>query len=520
MKSLRTRIEPAAAALVVATLLSGRQIASWTTVFNRYHFRWQTLDGLALVAAVLLLAAILYGLGMALARIEWTRRRRLHELALVAGVGAALLTQVNKFAQNIDPLRALALWVVAGGVLALAWRRWPSRLASVVRGACLVMSPLVPMLLVQILLWRPWDIREHSSADGPPPGASPGHARLPVVIVVFDEWSWFRVAPDGNPSPEFANLRRLADRAMLVSEARSPSDQTAISMPRFLYQERGEIIIGNGVAWWDVAGVRRPAPDVPDIFDRARELGYRTQLLSFGLPYRALLGPDAPDRILTLSLSSKGRTWAEEVLKRGMNNLGSWTDPVSKLVWEPYSISLYAENWRHVTQSLRLVTLKALGEEPDNTLIVSHFPVPHYPFIWNPDGSYRGPLAGSRSTGDPEGYERNLRYADRILGEILDTLERSGRLDRSLLIVTSDHSWRKEPNARLLARPDALRRVPLLIKWPGQTRPMVSDQQFCTMGIGPVLEAVLTASPAGPPELTDSLWMVLSEKGRRETCEE
>jgi hypothetical protein len=516
MTSLRARLEPVAIALVLATLLFGRQIASWSTVRNRYHYHWQSSDGLALVTAILLLALVLYAVGMALARTDWAGRRRLHELALGTGLLAALLSQVNKLAQNTSPVWALGLWVVAGGVLGLAWWRWAPRVAAFSRGACLLMSPLVPILFVQILLWRPWDIREHATTAGPPPGQ--GHT--PVVVVVFDEWSWFRAAPAGEPAAEFVNLRRLARQSVLLTEARSPSYSTRISMPRLIYEESGDVVIGNGVAWWVVDSVRRPAPEVPEIFDRARRQGYRTQLLGYYLPYRALLGPDAPDRILTFSHAPKGRSWPGEVVEREMGNLQYWTDPLSKAIWRRYFNPHYSENWHDVTLTLRSATLDALKDPADNSLIVSHLTVPHYPFIWNADGSYRGPFEGDRRSDDTAGYHRNMLFADRMLGEILDTLESVGRLERTLLVVTSDHAWRKEPDSTLLARPDAPRRVPLLIKWPGQKRPMVREERFCTMGLGPILHAAMAPAAMGPPELTDSLWDALSAKGRRESCEE
>lgn len=516
MRRWRERLEPAVVALVVATLLFGRQIAAWTTTRNRYHYHWQSSDGLALVAAVLLLAVVLYGVGSALRRSERARRYRLYELALVVAVVAALLSQVKALAKDQDPRHALALWVVVAGVLAAAWRRWASTMAKFVGGACLIMSPLVPILLTQALLWRPWDVRERASLPGPPPTQGP----TPVVILVFDEWSWFRLAPTGRLAPEFVNLRRLADRAVLLTEARSPSYSTRISMPRLLYEERGDIVVGDGAAWWMVDSVRRPATGVPEVFDRARRQGYRTQLLGYYLPYRALFGADAPDRILTFSHAPKGRSWAREVVERGMANLEYWTDPLSKVIWRRYFNPLYSENWHDITLTLRSATLDALVTEADNSLLVSHLPVPHYPFIWNPDGSYRGPFEGDRRSDDTAGYHRNMLYADRILGEILDTLQRTGRFDRTLLVVTSDHAWRKEPDSTVLARADAPRRVPLLIKWPGQKRPMVRDERFCTLGMGPILDAVMAPGGMGPPQLTDSSWDALSGKGRKESCEE
>jgi len=59
-------------------------------------------------------------------------------------------------------------------------------------------------------------------------------------------------------------------------------------------------------------------------------------------------------------------------------------------------------------------------------------------------------------------------------------------------------------------------RVPLLIKWPGQYRPIVGDEPYCLLGFWPLLEAAIT--PPSPPPLTDSLWQTFAAAGREPRC--
>jgi arylsulfatase A-like enzyme len=117
---------------------------------------------------------------------------------------------------------------------------------------------------------------------------------------------------------------------------------------------------------------------------------------------------------------------------------------------------------------------------------------------------------------DSAGYTRHLHYTDRVLGEILQTLDSTGRLDRTLLIATSDHSWRKEPDSATARLPDAGIHVPLFVKWPGQTRQLVSDSTFCHLGLWPVIQAAI--APPAPPPMTDSLWAAISATGRARRC--
>lgn len=69
-------------------------------------------------------------------------------------------------------------------------------------------------------------------------------------------------------------------------------------------------------------------------------------------------------------------------------------------------------------------------------------------------------------------YAEALAYADDEVGRLLQALERSGRLDDSIVVITSDHGESFEKGYRGHSGPllhDALIRVPMLIHLPGQT---------------------------------------------------
>jgi hypothetical protein len=74
------------------------------------------------------------------------------------------------------------------------------------------------------------------------------------------------------------------------------------------------------------------------------------------------------------------------------------------------------------------------------------------------------------------GYLRQLVYFDRVVGELMERLKRAGKYEDALIILTSDHSWRFDPDTKLATQ--ARRWVPLLVKLPGQTRGCVIDTPF------------------------------------------
>ncbi len=501
-----------ATALVLATFLAGRQIASWGTPRNRWDYFWQRQDALALIVAVLILSLLVYAIGMALARWQWSRRRRLHELGLILGLIAALLSQFPALNKNPSITRATLLWLGVGLVVGLAWRKWPDKLAKFARGACLVMFPLVPILFFQIVMWKPWDSREFSTPAGP--AAAKG--RPLVVLVIFDELSWVRLAPEGQIKEDFPNFKKLAEQSVVMRDAHSAGWATRYAIPRLVFQTNGEVVPGNGEATWKDSSGQRPSVAVPSIFDSLHQHNYRSSVIGFYINYRGLVGPDAPDRVWSLPYAYKRTTWVSEVGLMLMRNLQHWTDPLSQSIWPPLSSRVYSDSWVYLLSTMKTSALKALASEPDNTFLLIHLPLPHAPFIFDEQGRFRGAYQGERMSEDSAGYMRHLHYTDRVLGEFLSVLDSAGRLDSSLVVVTSDHTWRREPDSTLVQQADSGLRVPLLIKWPGQTRPIVSDESFCALGLWPVLEAAIE-SPA-PPAMSDSLWRAISASGRSKTC--
>jgi arylsulfatase A-like enzyme len=69
-------------------------------------------------------------------------------------------------------------------------------------------------------------------------------------------------------------------------------------------------------------------------------------------------------------------------------------------------------------------------------------------------------------------YDELMLYADHSVGDFLDWLDQTGRLDRSIVIVTADHGELFDHNRLYHGGPDlynGLIHVPLLIHLPGQT---------------------------------------------------
>lgn len=107
-----------------------------------------------------------------------------------------------------------------------------------------------------------------------------------------------------------------------------------------------------------------------------------------------------------------------------------------------------------------------------------HVLLPHTGWKYLPDG--RG--YQSRSMGrewDTQGkadevyhrYQLQLGFADTLLGQALNKLEESGRMDETLLIIVADHglNFKAGQDIRDIAANPSVLHIPMFIKFPGQT---------------------------------------------------
>jgi arylsulfatase A-like enzyme len=148
----------------------------------------------------------------------------------------------------------------------------------------------------------------------------------------------------------------------------------------------------------------------------------------------------------------------------------------------------------------------------------AHILPPHDPYL--PPLPYRGrfltskkltrkyDFLGFRSDSLPRGvtvaefrarYDENIAYADQVVGDFLDWLDQTGRLDRSIVIVSADHGESFEHDWLSHAGPylyNSLIRVPLLIHLPGQKQGSRINQAAEQVDLLPtILELVGAQAP-------------------------
>ncbi len=141
-----------------------------------------------------------------------------------------------------------------------------------------------------------------------------------------------------------------------------------------------------------------------------------------------------------------------------------------------------------------------------------HILFPHAPLAYFPSGENYGlewlrgqkkQLWGDVEWGAVSGKQRHYlqtQYADRLLGNLLERLQQQGMLKESMIVVLADHgiSFALNDRRRGLSETNqsAMLRVPLFIKFPGQTIGKRLTEPAMTADILPTMLAALGLTSA------------------------
>lgn len=328
----------------------------------------------------------------------------------------------------------------------LAIGLWPARSVTVTRA---VVAFLFPLTLVTFgrAGWRlaAGGITA-ANADAPlaPAVALAPHAAPRVIILLFDELD-FRLAYAERPARiALPELDRLRAEAFFASQAFPPGRRTEISVPGLLIGRpvAADRRRGTDTLLVTFAGTSDTVlwADQPNLFDRARALGYNAGLVGWYHPYCRML-----ERRLTHCF------WlphADAVVRAREHGLAVQMLDLFR------ALSPLADRDRHIADYERhLAEARAAVVDTSLGLLFVHLPVPHNPVIYDAEDD-----ALTVHNYDPDGYYDNLELADRTLGVLRRELEGGGLWDRTTVVLTSDHSRRAGEDDW---------RVPFLVKLAG-----------------------------------------------------
>lgn len=139
-------------------------------------------------------------------------------------------------------------------------------------------------------------------------------------------------------------------------------------------------------------------------------------------------------------------------------------------------------NGRRRAEQVNAAAIEWLEGVDQDFFLFVHYYDPHRP--------YAAPAPYAREARSP--YDAEIHYADTMLGRLLDHLEATGRLAKTLVVVTSDHGEGLGEHDELThgyAIYDATQHVPLILRGPGIPRGRVVREVVRTADIAPTVLA-------------------------------
>jgi hypothetical protein len=138
-------------------------------------------------------------------------------------------------------------------------------------------------------------------------------------------------------------------------------------------------------------------------------------------------------------------------------------------------------------------------------LVLVHWPLPHLPGIYDRfEGRFK--LDGSAT------YIDNLALVDRAVGDLRDAMEASFLWERTIVLITSDHSYRPElwgpvatPDGIINIRGNGDQPIPFLLKLAGQKKPVRFDMPFNAVLTHDLFLDLLSGKISDPDEVVDWL---------------
>jgi hypothetical protein len=267
------------------------------------------------------------------------------------------------------------------------------------------------------------------------PVSNPGHpGELHIVWILFDELSYRQAFEHPQPGIVLRAFAKVAAESVTFSQLSPVGDQTQRVMP--------SLFLGEPVA--DVEGdangnlLLRPSPDAPwqhfdqnaSVFAAAKRQGWGTGVAGWYNPYCRMLNTVLDSCYWTFSQSVAG-----ELFSRLSSRQSSWQNARDGLPLAARVEALWhntpANQPLHEDYQNILRAGEALIQDPNIRLVFIHMPVPHLPgLLRNPSGEHAFDYLG------------NLVLADQAMAQFLKSLATSPAAADTVLIVSSDHSWR------------------------------------------------------------------------------
>jgi hypothetical protein len=381
---------------------------------------------------------------------------------------------------------SFGLGIMALTLGAVLWR--PRRVIRTVGALMLILSPMAFYVLARTLLLLVPLLFAATQGSRVAPSLPPLYPRsqpVRVVWIIFDELDQ-RLAFDQRPaSLALPELDRLVSESLAATNAYPPGGCTLLSIPGLL---AGQVFHSAEPSHSDdlrltVSPTNPPVQfsQLTNVFDEVRNQGGNTAVVGWYHPYARLVR-----RSLNFAV------WNEYAALQVRDHNTFWGALGDQ--WGNSMRAIRSRYWHveHAEKAIRDSLTAATNSAYALTLL--HFPFPHGPTIYDP--AQQRLLVSLRSF--PKGYFDNLQLTDRVLGQVRVAMEQAGQWDKTWVLVSSDHCWRKA--AAHDGRTDY--RVPFILKPPGPAAAKLYEPLLNTVVTKELILAILRGQVRDLPAAT------------------
>ena len=475
---MKDKLKALLIAVTVSFLLSLQYIERYTDGKNRMLFYWNNWDGLAIIFSSFLIGLLFFSVyelankfrNRYIVKIVKSFFILIFSIAVIKDIEWWLFQSTNHSQQLGILLRFLIYFLYVLVFFAVYLHLFTRKISQKIIGSfvklCLVFSPIILVFLITSFSYKAWTASKGTLPYSRKKAWVEDKDRPNVFIFIFDEWSYDRSYNDKQLLPIFKSLRRFQKESITFHQAYSPYHGTFRSLPNFIFQNTYDYGVQNKHLFFEEPGGKKIAiNELKNIFTTPHRNGYFTAIIGFYHPYVDFLGNDADFVKSFSSYKRLGENFLAVTAYHLFRNFVLYSFHFFPQITE------WAQEVCHNQYQLRRIsiihqqTFSIIENVDKPTFALFHYPIPHKPFVYNQDGPkdifqiYEGTV---------DQYVDNMAYLDKIIGEIIFTLRQSGKYESSLIIITSDHSWRNDPNAiEDISHPER-RHIPLFVKFPNQ----------------------------------------------------
>jgi hypothetical protein len=369
---------------------------------------------------------------------------------------------------------------------------WSSKIVPAVRQVLLVLLAFVPVTIAQAF-WNASHYDATAFVDGAR-AADTAERRVAgprVLWIIFDELDYrllFDERPPGVRVPEFDSLRNHALHATRAYPP--PGGATIIAIPSLitgrLFHSAVAVDTGTLMLTEDGSGARVDWKSQGSVFAKARELGCGTAVVGWYHPYCRILN-SVLDRCFWSEMPMMHNSMGSSLSELMPNQLRSLFETS---LLSPFGQSLTTRAAARNYNELLSRTLE-VASDPKIGLALFHLPVPHSPHFYN-----RVSRTFDLANSPVRGYLDSMELTDITLGAIRDSLGRNDLWNRTVVLVSADHSYRSAD--ALGGRMD--RRVPFMVSFPAQQQGLVFDTAISTLLTHDLVLAILRGELRSPKE--------------------